>query len=57
MNLENLEFSQQIFLKNIQISNFMTICPVGTESFHADVQTDGQTYRHVESNSHFFAIC
>jgi hypothetical protein len=29
------------FSKNIQISNFMKIPPVGTELFHADGQTDG----------------
>jgi len=28
------------FLKNIQIPDFMEICPVGTELFHADGQRD-----------------
>jgi hypothetical protein len=31
------------FSKNSQISNFMKIRPVGTELFHADWRTDGQT--------------
>jgi hypothetical protein len=30
-----LEFSPHI-TKNIQISNFMKLCPVGAEMFHAD---------------------
>ena len=34
--LMKLEFSQQIFKKNTQISNFMKICPVGAELFHVD---------------------
>ena len=32
------------FSKNIQISNFMKIRPVGTELFHADGQTDMKTW-------------
>jgi hypothetical protein len=28
------------FLKNTQISNFINICPLGAELFHADGQTD-----------------
>jgi hypothetical protein len=35
-----LDFSQQIFEKNIKISNFMKVRPVGAELFHADRQTD-----------------
>jgi hypothetical protein len=35
-----IEFFQQGFEKNIQISNFMKICPVAAELFHADRQTD-----------------
>jgi len=36
-----LELSGQIFeKKNTQISNFMKICPVGAESFHALERTD-----------------
>ena len=31
------------FSKNPQLSNFMKIHPLGTELFHADVQTDEQT--------------
>ena len=34
-----LKFSQQ-FSKNLQISNFMKIRPVGAELFHADGRTD-----------------
>jgi len=33
------------FSKNTQISNFMKIRLVGAELFHADRQTDGQTWR------------
>jgi len=29
--------------KNIQVPNFMEICPVGAELFHADGRTDTQT--------------
>jgi hypothetical protein len=36
------EFSDK-FSKNIQISNFTKICPVGAEMFHADGKTDGRT--------------
>ena len=35
--LMKLQFSQQIF-KNIQISNFMEIHPVGAELVHVDKQ-------------------
>jgi len=35
--------------KNIQIQNFIKICPVGAELFHADRQTD----RHDETNGRF----
>jgi hypothetical protein len=34
--LMKLESSTQIFKKNIQISNFMKIHPVGDELLHAD---------------------
>ena len=37
------EYSHQIFEKNIQISNFIKICPVGAEVFHADGWTDRRT--------------
>ena len=40
--LMKLEFSQQI-LKNNQISNFMKICPMGAEFFHAYGWMDGWT--------------
>jgi len=36
------EFLRQI-LKNTPISNFFKICPLGTELFHEDGKTDGQT--------------
>jgi hypothetical protein len=39
-----LDFFER-FSKNIQISNFMKIRSVGTELFHVDLQTDGQTDR------------
>jgi hypothetical protein len=45
----NLDFSQQFFLKNTQISNFIKVCRVGAELFHADGRTD----RHDEANSLF----
>ena len=41
------------FSKNREISNFMKIRPIGTESFHADRQTDG----HEETNSRFSQFC
>jgi len=34
-----IEFSRQ-FCKNLQISNFMKIRPVGAELFHAERQSD-----------------
>jgi hypothetical protein len=39
-----LEFSRQSF-ENPQMSNFMNICPVAAELFHADGQTNGPTDR------------
>jgi len=48
-----LEFSWQIFEKNIQISNFMKIHPVGAQLFHAYRRTD----RHDEANSLFSQFC
>jgi hypothetical protein len=44
------EFSRKIF-DNTQISNFMKICPLGNELFHADGQTDEQADRHDKANS------
>ena len=38
-----LEYCRQIFEKNFQVPNFMEICPVGAELFHADGRTDTQT--------------
>jgi hypothetical protein len=37
------EIFLDLFSKNTEISNFMKICPVGAELFHADAWTDGQT--------------
>ena len=49
----NLNFPE-IFLKNIQIPNFMKICPVGAKLFYAGVLTDdGQIWRNSQS---LFAI-
>ena len=47
-----IEFSRQ-FCKNLQISNFMKIRPVGAELFHAERQSDGQD----EANSRFSQFC
>ena len=41
------------FSKNIQISNFMTICPAGADLSHSDGGTDGPD----EANSCFLKIC
>jgi hypothetical protein len=41
------------FLKNIQISNFVKILPVGADLFHSD----GRTYRHDEADSWFSQFC
>jgi len=35
-----LQFSLGRFSKNTQISNFVKLCPVGAELYHADGQTD-----------------
>jgi len=42
----------QIFFLNAPISNFTKIRPMGSELFHAGGQTD----RHDEANSRFYAI-
>jgi hypothetical protein len=39
-----LEFSQNIFEKKSQISNFIKMHPMGTELFHADARMDRQTH-------------
>jgi NADH:ubiquinone oxidoreductase subunit H len=41
------------FSKDIQISNFMKICPVEAELLHEERQTD----RHDEANSRFSQFC
>jgi len=38
-----LEFSRQIFEK-LPVLNFMQICPLRAELFHADRRVDGQTW-------------
>ena len=48
----NLNF-RDIFSKNIGISNFMKIHPVGAELLHVDGWTD----RHDEANSRFSQFC
>jgi hypothetical protein len=40
--LITLEFFLDRFSKNPKISNFMKICPVEAEFFHAERPTDGQ---------------
>jgi hypothetical protein len=39
------------------MSNFMKIRPVGSELFHADEETDGETDMHDEANSRFLQFC
>ena len=41
------------FPKNIQISKFIKILPVGAELFNADGRKVGRTGRHTDSNSRF----
>jgi hypothetical protein len=41
--LMKLELSRQSLKKNIQISKFMKISPVGAELLHAEGRTDGRT--------------
>jgi hypothetical protein len=50
--LITLGFFRQIF-KNLQMSNFMKIRPVGARLFHAYRRTD----RHDEANSRFSRFC
>jgi len=40
-----LEFSQEIFFKNPQISNFMKVCAVGAKLFHAYRQNNRRTWQ------------
>jgi len=42
--------------RKILISDFIKICVMVPESFHADRWTDGWTDRHDEANSHLVAI-
>ena len=44
------------FSENDQISNFMSIRPVGAELFHVDRQIVRQTDRHDEAKQSLFAI-
>ena len=50
-------FAQFFFSKNIQISNFIKIRPVGAELSHADRRTVGRTDRHDEANSRLSQFC
>jgi len=43
--------------KNIPISNFMKIRPVGAELFHVDRWADRQKDRHEEANCRFRQFC
>jgi hypothetical protein len=45
------------FSKGIQILNFVKICPVGVELFHADGRTDIQVDSHDEATSRFSQFC
>jgi len=47
-DFNELEFSRQIFEKT-HVSNFMKICPLGAELFHADT--------HGEADSRFLQFC
>jgi hypothetical protein len=49
----NIELSPNRLLKHSQISNFMKICTVGAELFHADRQTD----RYKGANIRFSQNC
>ena len=40
----NLNFLDKVS-KNIEVSNFMKICSMGAELFHANRRTDGRTWR------------
>jgi len=50
-----VEFSQPVFLKDVEISNFMNIFPGMVELFHADRQTDREPDRHEGAKIYFFA--
>jgi len=50
--LWNVNFVDRLSANN-QISNFMKICPVGPELFHAGGRTD----RHDDANSRFSQFC
>ena len=52
---EKLFFNR--YRKNIEISHFVKIRPLGAELFHADRQTDRQTDRHDAANSRFSQFC
>jgi hypothetical protein len=54
--LMRLEFSRHVFQK-VSNSDFIKICPVGTELFHGDGRTDGQTDTHDEAYTGFSQFC
>jgi len=51
-----IEFSRQIFLKNMQMPNFIKIRRVGAELFHADGWTDGQMDRQTDMTKLIVAL-
>jgi len=51
-----LEFLNRL-LKNIQKTNFITMCLVEAESFHADGWMDGQMIQQDEANNGCLQFC
>ena len=54
--LMKLEFSWQEFGKTPQISNFIKICPVEADLFHADGRMDGQMDRRADVRKPIVAL-
>ena len=54
--LMKLEFLNRL-LKNIQKTNFITMCLVEAESFHADGWMDGQMIQQDEANNGCLQFC
>ena len=46
-----------IFSENSQLSNFVTIRPVGSEVFHTDGEMDRQTESQKEADNEFSIFC